>query len=211
MRPRTAIPQTSAPCISSPLRLLLAAVPDEALRPLVLLLLEQRAAPATAEPAPARKRASWPKGRPRGPRSDKGVKRGPRAVPVPAAAITAPPAAPATDPKPAPRGHTRGAQDRQNAKRREKRAAARAATESTAGNGATGSAKANGAGTDTELSPAQRLWEHAKLLSPREPWKAVAGALGTNMAQAIDCWRHRTVPPGMTSSAVERFLALPAG
>jgi hypothetical protein len=197
MRPR-AVPA------SAPLRVLVAAIPDERLARLVIEMMSLNGAgpdaaaatPPESQPV-TRKRVGWPKGKKREPRSDKGVKRGPRAVPVPVAA-TVTPATP--DPKPAPRGHTRGAQDRQNAARRAKRAAARATRES---NG-----KANGAdnGVGSEPSPAQRLWGHARQISPTTPWKAVASALGTNMAQTVDAWRNKTLPPGIDTGAIERFI-----
>jgi hypothetical protein len=61
-----------------------------------------------------------------------------------------------------------------------------------------------------EIPTAQALWRRAEALQPKTPWRAVAHEFGTNEAQALDCYRAGTLPPGMTSSAIERFLELPA-
>jgi hypothetical protein len=213
--------QRAVPSASAPLRVLIAAIPDERLARLVIEMMSLNGlGPSTIATAPAesppiiRKRVGWPKGKKRGPRRDKGVKRGPRTVP---AATIATPVAPAPvtpvtpDSKPAPRGHTRGAQDRQNAKRREKRAAARAIRESNGANGAASNGKAHGVADSTGPGPsaARRLWNHAQRIAPSTPWKAVAGALGTNMAQTVDAWRNKSLPPGIDHDAIERFLAGP--
>jgi hypothetical protein len=76
-----------------------------------------------------------------------------------------------------------------------KRAAAKAKTGSN-GNG------------NAEITAAQALWQHAEQLAPKTPWRAIAREFGTNEAQAQNCYRNRTLPPGMTASAVERFLEL---
>jgi hypothetical protein len=77
-----------------------------------------------------------------------------------------------------------------------------------AGNGAS----ANGAGgngiVNTKVTPAQRLWNHAEVLSPKAPWKAVARALESKEQQALDAFRIKVIPPGVADDAVSRFLKL---
>jgi hypothetical protein len=226
------------PAATSPLHTLIAAVPVEALRSLVLELLLDGAA-ETSAPSQKRdghhaaapfdqrsgrsgRRRGWPKGKPRG-----GPGLPPRARA--AAAIAAHPektnraiadeigvsvqtvmraragfaakapgrpgrspkkVAAKVDPKLAAR------RQREAARLRAKRAAAR---EAKVGNGAEKAA---------EVTPAQALWQHAETLAPKTPWRAVAREFGTNEAQALNCYRAGTLPPGMTPAAIERFLEL---
>ena len=55
---------------------------------------------------------------------------------------------------------------------------------------------------------AAALWEHAELLAPKTPWRAVAKEFGANEAQMLDCYRARGLPPGVAVNAIERFLEL---
>jgi hypothetical protein len=86
------------------------------------------------------------------------------------------------------------------ARRREKEAAQRqakrAAAKGKAGNGA--------------AADAEKLWRRAETLAPGKPWRAIVREFGTNEAAAVDAHRNKTVPPGIVSSAIERFLDLPA-
>jgi hypothetical protein len=179
------------PAPPSALHVLVAALPDTALRPLLMELLELGTLTGTTpvvEPAerprrPYRRRpGSKPPGRRRG-RSTK-------------AAETE-----ALEAKRAAR--------REQAKlwARRKRAAAKQATTTDHGNGA-GTSNGND-GTKPVVSPA-RFWAHAKTLQPKTPWRAAARELGTNEAQMLDCYRTHDLPPGITAGAIEKFLELPA-
>jgi hypothetical protein len=90
---------------------------------------------------------------------------------------------------------------RDAALKREKRASARAARQ----------AKSNGSnGRDSpEITPAQTLWQPAKKLQPRAPWRAIVREFGINEAVAQDAHRTHKLPPGITGDAVTRFLELP--
>jgi hypothetical protein len=57
---------------------------------------------------------------------------------------------------------------------------------------------------------AVKLWERALELSPKAPWKVAAKRFHINEALALDSWRSRELPPGITSVEVERFIAPPA-
>jgi hypothetical protein len=62
-------------------------------------------------------------------------------------------------------------------------------------------------GSDKAADAAAKvLWECAALRSPKEPWKEVARAFGTNMALAVDSWRSKSLPPGVEPEAVHRFI-----
>jgi hypothetical protein len=212
---------------ASPLDILLAAIPDEALRPLVLALVTNgsaapRAPLADPPPPPAAKRAGWPKGRKRG-----------RVRPSAAAATTdtgkiiddmAGKAGAAAEAKRLRVNarlrewrHRRAAEQRA-AKRQatEERAAADAARASSVaivkpGNGADNSA-GNSHPPDragTGITPAV-FWAQATALSSggRQPWKTVARRLGLNEALCIDHYRTHTLPP-IDAGAIEQFLQLP--
>jgi hypothetical protein len=43
---------------------------------------------------------------------------------------------------------------------------------------------------------AARLWAHAVALNAKEPWKPVAARLNLNMALCVDSWRSRELPTG---------------
>ena len=183
---------------SATLRTLVAALPDEALRPLILALLAGTPiVPATpiAESARRRDRApvrrvrttkprrgGWPKGKPR------------KTIAAVAADVEA-------------KRLRRNEQARLWARR--KRAQVKeAATKTEHGNGQAGTRSGNGS-AKPEITAA-RFWEHAKTLHGKRPWVAVARELGTNEAQALDAYRAGSLPPGMTANAIERFLELPA-
>jgi hypothetical protein len=60
---------------------------------------------------------------------------------------------------------------------------------------------------------AEKLWRHAESLAPGKPWRAIVREFGINEAVAVDCWRNKTVPPGIVHGAIgaiARFLELPA-
>jgi hypothetical protein len=214
----------------SPLQTLLAAVPDEALRPLVLALLNG-AAPAAANPgrrrwqprqegdfrngrplagdrrqggAP-RRRAGWPKGKPRGPRKAIAKTGGIDPQQEENASLPGITSATAKEKRAARR-------QRQASSLRARRAAAR---QDKAGNGAH-KGPAKGAHvpppdgrTSPEVTPALALWEHAARLQPKTPWRAVAREFGTNEQQAVDCYLSKSNPPGLVTNAIERFLEMP--
>jgi hypothetical protein len=87
---------------------------------------------------------------------------------------------------------------------RRKRAAAKQALASSSN----GSTEASGTRSPASATPTQRFWSHAEALQPTAPYKAVANEFGLNPAQTKDCYRKAVLPPGMSSSAVERFLEL---
>jgi hypothetical protein len=45
-------------------------------------------------------------------------------------------------------------------------------------------------------------------MQPLAPWRAVARELDLNTAQMQSCYRHRSLPPNLSSGAVEKFCAL---
>jgi transposase len=242
---------------TSPLHALIAAVPDNRLRELVLELLQNGAA-QTAPPATEvrRRRRGWPKGKPRGRRGSTRAHQGlpPKARAAQAIAVhpektnraiadeigvseqtvmraraeakaAAKAAAPARRGKPRAlrSGGRRGpgrprkaidpgldvkilAKRKREAERlRVKRAAAKLAKAAKTKTGTNGNAEASASAT-----PTQAFWQHAEMLQPTGPWKAVAAEFGINLAQAKDCYRKAILPPGMSSGAVEKFLELPA-
>jgi hypothetical protein len=178
------------------LEALLAAVPDQALRPLVLELIRngagarsrlrsEAAASAAAPPPPqaAKRRGGWPKGKSR--------KRGPGRPRLDADTAAA-------------KREARRLRINETARlRRAKRAAAATRNgDNGAGNG-NGSTKAVAA----EVTPAQ-FWGHASMLAPTKPWRFVALELGVNEQQSVDCHRNHAIPPGLTAAAIQRFLEL---
>ena len=164
------------------LRLLIAAVPGDRLRDLVLELLLHGApagasailAPATTaatDPAPAKRPRGWPKGVPRGPRKAK-AENGTAAV-----------------------------EDYSVVRRRryaEKRAAERA-------NG--GNSRGNGHACDQSVS-AEAFWNHARKLSPKEPWRSVVRELDISNGAAREALRNTALPSGVAAATVARFLTL---
>jgi hypothetical protein len=162
------------------LHTLIAVLPDEALRPLLLELLRNGAgtdlpaAPVQDDPASAprrpRRRGGWPKGEKRG-RPRKGARAD---------------------------ADTKRLERNERAKlwARKTRAAAKAALQADSHQAGNGASTAS-----TGITPAQ-LWEHAARVSPKTPWKAVAREFGTNEAQALDCWRTGSLIPGIAAEAI---------
>lgn len=187
MRPRALTP-------TSPLHTLIAAVPDKALRPLVLELMRNGAAetaPAAVDPPrrATKRRRGWPKGKPRGRRGR-------------------------------PRKAKAAATERKLLARRKRavlyqRARRAAAKRALAGGGRGPNPPSpgldgngtKGPGAKPEITPAQ-LWAHAEAMQPLAPWRAVARELDLNTAQMQSCYRHRSLPPNLSSGAVEKFCAL---
>jgi hypothetical protein len=99
-----------------------------------------------------------------------------------------------------------------NAKRREQRRLAREARE------AAGDApkrrgrkpKSNGAATNGNGATisAAALWEHARKLEPRQPWRAVSRELGVSEGAAQAALRNLAVPEDVSPAAAARFLTL---
>jgi hypothetical protein len=160
------------PAAADTIRTLIAAVPDERLRELFLeLALAALAVPAVEAPKPAPRNGRRRRGRGKGLRRGKGKHKVDR--------------------------HSRAYLDALNAKRREKRRLAREAQE------AAGTArrrgrkpKGNGAqphGNGATVS-AEALWEQARKLEPRQPWRAVARELGISEGAAQVALRNLAVP-----------------
>lgn len=168
------------------LRALIAAVPDNRLRDLVLELALHGAPseePATPAPAPAPAVAPTPAKRKRTRPGWSAARR--------AAFEKAKAAAPAAAARPD-----------YNTVRRERRAAERVARAAQkAGNG---HSNGNGEGISAEA-----FWAHARRLSPREPWRAITREFGGSDADAREALRAMALPSGIATAAVARFLALP--
>jgi hypothetical protein len=177
--------QPIQPATTSPLHALVAAVPPEALRELVLRLLLDGAAvtaPAAAIATPAPRRAGRrgrPVGKPRGrPRK---------------AAVT-----------PDDRKAARAA--RHAERKRQRRAAERAARQAKAADAipATTNAEVTAAAVNDNGSPstkkteAARLWAHAAKIDAKSPWRPVADEFELNRQTTLDAYRLHTLPPGMT-------------
>jgi hypothetical protein len=91
-----------------------------------------------------------------------------------------------------------------------KRAAARQARASAIPGGGNGAHPSTASGANGNAGPsAQAFWRHAEALAPQQPWKIVARTLGVNEQLAVDCHRHRTLPPGIDDDALERFIGRP--
>jgi hypothetical protein len=172
----------------TPLQILVAAIPNAALRPLLIELLQNGAMPAaplapdateTTTPAPATRRG-WPRGKPRGRKT--------AAAGETAAERTARLAR-----------HAAAQRRRDSEKRRQK-------LSSVGGNGNGGA----GGAEPAETALAAKLWQRATTLSPAAPWKAVVQEFGVNSALALDHFRRRSLPP-VAHAAVTRFVeAAPA-
>ena len=159
-----------------PLQILVDAIPNAALRPLLIELLQNGAMPApppTPDAAetttPATRRRGWPRGKPR-----KTAAAGETAAERTARLAR----------------HAAAQRRRDSEKRRQKLSSA-----SGNGNGGTGSAAALAA----------KLWQRATTLSPSAPWKAVVQEFGVNSALALDHFRRRSLPP-VAHAAVTRFV-----
>jgi hypothetical protein len=188
----------------SVLPILLAAISDERLVALIVALArngpsagaaaaagddepDAAAAPSPSVPQPIKKQSGWPKGKRRVAGSIDAVKL---------------------------------ARLKRNADNRRAARARKASTgNGTKPNGAGKSnghddAKGNGAGKlsaagNGALTPAATLWRHAMTLQPKFPWRLLSRELGINEAQALDAYRRGELPPGLSDTAVTRFLELP--
>jgi hypothetical protein len=264
MRPPSTTPTTSA------LVALVAALPDEALRPLLLELLNGASASA-GEPAPAgalapevrKRRRGWPKGKPRGRRpstraQDEGSTRAHQmknGAAAPSNRRGKPgrrgPGRPRKEIDPGLDAKILAKRKREAQRQRDKRAAAKAkaadrgnAKPKKAGRGAAdskgpspgllarrkreaerlrakraaaeqakagnGSTEASGTKSPASATPTQAFWQHAEMLQPTAPYKAVANEFGLNPAQTKDCYRKAVLPPGLPGAAIERFLQVQA-
>jgi hypothetical protein len=156
----------------------LAAVPEDKLRTLILELL--LAPLTTTQPALHRKR-----GRPR-----KAVEEG-NVVPLPRKTARRRRNG-AVDPKLAERRR------RYEAKRTAARRAAKAAKaiKATAGNG-----------QDAAITP-QAFWQHAEKLEPTRPWLAVTRQFDVKEAIAQNCYRKLSLPRSIGPMAITKFLSL---
>jgi hypothetical protein len=110
------------------------------------------------------------------------------------------PGRPRKDPDLATEAKLAARRQRNNAAARARRAAARAQR--------TGASNGSGTGGNgsPETTPAQQLWQHAARLLPKRPWHAVATEFDLNDAMVLDAYRSKTLPPGLTPAAIERFL-----
>jgi hypothetical protein len=181
---------------ATPLQILVAAIPNAALRPLLIELLQNGAMPAAplapdaTAPAPAPRRG-WPRGKPRGRK----------------AAAAGETAAERT----ARLARHAAAQRQRDRDKRQKRSAQPGLPASANGNGGEGAARAaRPAPARTGAEPAgtalaAKLWQRATELSPSAPWKAVVQEFGVNSALAVDHFRRRTMPP-VAPAAVVRFV-----
>jgi hypothetical protein len=171
---------------TSPLETLVAALPNAALRPLLVELMQNGAMPAaplapdaaeTTTPAPARRRG-WPRGKPRGRKAAAGETAAERTARL--------------------ARHAAAQRRRDSEKRSQKRAAA--------GNGKGGTGSAEPA----ETALAAKLWQRATALSPSAPWKIIVREFGTNSALALDHFRRGSMPPVAPAAAVRFVEAAPA-
>jgi hypothetical protein len=168
------------------IRTLIAAVPDERLREIFLeLALAALAGPAVEQPKPAARN-----GRRR--RRGKGWRRGKGKHKIDR--------------------RSRAYLDTFNAKRREKRrqaalarVAAGAAPKRRGRKPKGNSAEAHGNGATIS---AAALWEHARKLEPRTPWRAVARELGVSDGAAQLAHRNLAMPANISPAAAARFLTL---
>jgi hypothetical protein len=217
----------SSPATANVILTLVCALPDEALRPLLLRLLLQDGAAAPRETSDVSRRPGWPKGKPRGKRRVKVAE--PTVEP-----IVRSPTVP--DPKLAAQRVKDAA-----AKRRKRREVREGKANGTNGAHSTGTAAtpspapapdratakrarhanvmqarrardraarpANDAEKAAGTTAAARLWTHAlMMLNEKEPWRPVAARLNLNMALCVDSWRSRGLPIGVTPAQVTRFV-----
>jgi len=167
-------------------RALIAAVPDNRLRELFLeLALAALSVPAVEEPKPAARNGRRRRSRGKGWRHGKGKHKIDR--------------------------RRRAYLDALNAKRREQRRLAREA-EKVAGTAKRRGRKPKGNGAEAHGNGATvsavALWEHARKLEPRQPWRAVARELGISEGAAQAALRNLAVPEDVSPAAAARFLTL---
>jgi hypothetical protein len=226
-QPAVAVDQ---PDIPAALRVILGALPNDRLAGLLYELARVAGVIAMPEPTPlpatAGKRGpGWPKGRPRGPRKVRTTE--PTTEPTVEKVL---PAAPAKSLN----AKLKAKRNRANAARRAKRAAARAgngkangtqdSSTSAIAHDAASAKRARHAhnmrvrrardaaarqtdGTDKAAdAAAAAMWERALELAPKAPWKAIERAFHVNAALALDAWRSRELPPGVTPVEVAQFV-----
>jgi hypothetical protein len=169
-------------------RTLIAAIPNDRLRELFLdLALTALAVPAVKEPKGAPRSGRRRLRRGKGWRRDKGKHKIDR--------------------------HTRAYLDALNAKRREQRRLAREAREAEGLAPKRRGRKPKGNGAEATHSdgatiPAAALWEHARKLEARTPWRAVSRELGVSDSAAQFAHRNQAMPPNVSPAAAARFLTL---
>jgi hypothetical protein len=105
----------------------------------------------------------------------------------------------------------RGAADPKLAARRKREAerqrAKKAAVKQAEASGKPGNGAA--ATVDPNRPPeitAAKLWKHAARLSPKDPPRSIVAEFGIGEAQAREAFSKATLPPGLNSTAIERFL-----
>jgi hypothetical protein len=176
---------------ATPLQILVAAIPNAALRPLLIELLQNGAMPAAplapdaaGTTTPPATRRGWPRGKPR-----KTAAAGETAAERTARLAR----------------HAAAQRQRDSEKRRQKLSSAQP------GPPASGNGKGGTGGAETaETALATKLWQRATELSPAAPWKAVVQEFGLNSALALDHFRRGSMPP-VAPAAVTRFVeAAPA-
>jgi hypothetical protein len=171
---------------------LIAAIPDNRLRELFLeLALAALAVPAVEEPRPAARNGRRRRSRGKGWRHGKGKHRVNR--------------------------HSRASLDALNAKRRERRRSATLAHVA-AGDapkrrgrkpkGNSAEARPRAGGDNGATVSAAALWEHARKVEPRQPWRAVARELGVSDGVAQLAHRNLAMPANISPAAAARFLTL---
>jgi hypothetical protein len=173
------------PATADTIRALIAAIPDDRLRELfVELTLAALTVPFSEDPKAAPHNGRR-RGRGKGWRQGKGKHKIDR--------------------------HRRAYLDTLNAKCREKRRLAREAGEAASTAKRRGrKPKGNGAETHSNGATisAAALWEHARKLEPRQPWRAVSRELGISEGAAQLALRNLTVPEDVSPAAAARFLTL---
>ena len=187
------------------LQTVVAAIPDNQLRSVLISVLLDGLSPGAGHGSPApvtpKSTRGWPKGKPRKSAPGNG--------------------ATAIDPK------LEARRQRAYAQRRAKRAAARAAKAAAAKSGsaapkpprgrprikpAPAGATGNGAHPiGRDKSSAAAFWSHAELLSPTKAWHSVARELGVNLAVEQDAFRLGQIPPNINAAAAARSLELTPG
>src|SRR5262249_9251070 len=107
------------------------------------------------------------------------------------------------------RRHWSGARrDAHNAKQRDRRQAVRAGDPNRRGRkGRANEEKNTPGGGNGRVSP-EALWQHARKVEPKEPWRAVVRELGVGEINAQNAERNGTLPVNISPAAVARFLAL---
>ena len=176
------------------LRALIAAVPDDRLRDLVLELA-LRDAPSGAPATPA----------------DSGAD---QARPAPRRLVRGAPRCPPGESRRRQPTHGETAAERSSRRRLANAVGAKrgrgAPRAKAAGNGHGNGKPATRQrrGRATEGVSAETFWNHARKLSPKEPWRAVVRELDISNGAAREALRNTALPSGVAAAAVARFLTL---